>query len=123
MRRKRILWFAVRAIPIFILAAALFGFFVKALWNWLVPPIFGWQAIGYWQAIGLLVLSKILFGGFRGGRGWGGPGRFGPGGRMAWRQRWESMSEEERERFRAGMGSRCGPFGPPPDEEPGNASA
>lgn len=37
------------------------------LWNWLVPDVFGWSVITYWQATGLLVLSKILFGGFGGG--------------------------------------------------------
>jgi Ca2+/H+ antiporter, TMEM165/GDT1 family len=88
-----------------ILAAAVLSFFVMHLWNWLMPALFGTHLITFWQALGVLVLSKILFGGFRGR----------PGGRMQWRrrmmERWEKMSPEEREKFRAGLGERCGPFG------------
>jgi len=40
------------------------GIIVMLLWNWLVPSIFGWSAVNYWQAIGLLALSRILLGGF-----------------------------------------------------------
>jgi hypothetical protein len=46
--------------------AAVFGLVVMSLWNWLMPTLFGWHVISYWQALGLLILSKILFGGFRG---------------------------------------------------------
>jgi len=83
---------------------ALFGFVVKWLWNWLMPALFGWHLITYWQAVGILILSKILFGGFRGHAG---PSRH-------WRrrmfERWEQMTPEEREKFRQGIESRCGPF-------------
>ena len=51
---------------IVIAAVAIFGFIVEHLWNWLIPAIFGWHAINFWQAVGILLLSKILFGGFRG---------------------------------------------------------
>jgi hypothetical protein len=84
-----------------IIGAIVFGFIVKGLWNVLVPPIFGWHTITFWQALGLLLLSKILFGGFHrhGGRDHG-----------RWKQRmkdrWEQMTPEEREKFRKGM--RCG---------------
>ncbi len=47
--------------------AALFAAGVMYLWNWLMPDLFGLKMIGYWQAIGLLVLSKILFSGWSGG--------------------------------------------------------
>lgn len=43
--------------------ALLFGFVVAWLWNALMPEIFGLGKIGYWQAVGLLVLAKIFFGG------------------------------------------------------------
>ena len=70
----------VRA-PRFLLIGALFvavaGFVVMSLWNGLMPAIFGLPPIGFWQAMGLLILSKILFGGFRGGR---------PGRHMPWRR-------------------------------------
>jgi hypothetical protein len=43
--------------------AFLVGFVVQALWNWLMPPIFGLPALTYWQAWGLLVLAHLLLGG------------------------------------------------------------
>jgi hypothetical protein len=84
-----------------LMAVGLFGFLVMSLWNWLGPAVFGLQAITFWQALGILVLSKLLFGGF-GGR----PRR---GGHFSRRMiaRWEQMSPEEREKFRQGMGG-CG---------------
>jgi hypothetical protein len=89
-----------------VLGILVFGFVVMRLWNWLMPALFGLRAIGFWQAVGLLVLSKILFGGFR---RHGGPG-------MYWRrriiERWEQMTPEEREKFREGMRGRCGGFRP-----------
>lgn len=77
---------------------AALGWVVMLLWNWLMPELFfGTKEIGYLQAIGLLILSKILFGGFRHGC----PARW-------HRQRWEQMSPEEREKFRLGMRGCCG---------------
>jgi hypothetical protein len=85
------------------LAVTVFTFVVMSLWNWLMPSIFGLHAITFGQALGLLILSKILFGGFRGHSG-------GPG--MHWRrrmmERWEQMSPEEREKFKEGMRGKCG---------------
>ena len=90
------------------LAATVFSFVVMALWNRLMPGIFGLHAISFWQALGLLVLSKILFGGFRGR----------PAFAMHWRhrmmERWEHMTSEEREKFRAGLRGGCGPWGSSP---------
>ena len=85
------------------LAVTVISFIVMSLWNALMPGIFAVRAISFWQALGLLVLSKILFGGFR------------PyaGGGARWRrrmiERWEQMTPEERERFRQGMRRGCGP--------------
>lgn len=71
------------------------SFVVMELWNALIPRLFGGPVVSFWQAAGLLVLSRLLFGGFRGGRhGWRHRG---------WRERWERMSPEERERFRDGF--------------------
>ena len=93
-----------------LLAVAVFGFVVMRLWNWLTPALFGWHEINFWQALGILILSKILFGGFR---GHGGPHRH-------WRhrlmERWAQMTPEEREKLRQSMGGRCGHFGPPASE-------
>src|SRR5258708_15092540 len=62
MRRR---WFFL--VPAAIVGIALFvvlgGELVLHLWNWLLPPLFGWRAITFWQALGLLVLCRILFGG------------------------------------------------------------
>jgi hypothetical protein len=89
----RILKFVLFAV-LFVAALATLGFVVKGLWNWLMPALFGWKLIGYWQAVGLMILSKILFGGFSGSRGRGGYRR----PRM--RERWGQMTPEEREKFR-----------------------
>jgi len=45
----------------------LFTFVVMWLWNWLVPELFNGPVLGYWQTLGLLVLSKIIFSGIGGG--------------------------------------------------------
>ena len=82
-----------------ILFVLLFGFVTMSLWNWLVPLLFQGPVISFWQALGLLLLSKILLGGF-GGRRWGGHG---PG--MHWKHRYynklSGMSPEDREQFKA----------------------
>ena len=51
-----------------IAAIAGFGFVIMWLWNWLVPELFSGPVLTYWQTIGLLVLSKILFSGIGGGK-------------------------------------------------------
>lgn len=85
---------------------------VQQLWNWLAPSLFGWRTITFWQALGLLVLCRLLFGRF-GGRGFG-PPHF----RRRWDRRWEQMTPEEREKFRQGMRGRCGFGGGEPAAEP-----
>ena len=101
----------------FVLFAAMFvtvcGFVVMSLWNWLMPALFGWHVISFGQAVGILILSKILFGGFRGR----------PGRHIYWRrrmmERWEQMTPEEREKFSQGMHGCCGPFGAPAAQSKG----
>jgi hypothetical protein len=82
-------------------AVVVVSFLVMALWNVLMPGIFAVRAITFWQALGLLVLSKLLFGGFR-------PY---PGSSPRWRrrmmERWEQMTPEEREKFKHGMRHGC----------------
>jgi hypothetical protein len=95
---------AVKAVVMGTVAIALFGLVVMSLWNWLMPTIFGLRTITFWQALGLVFLSKILFGGFRGRMG---------GGRRQWlrrmRERWERMTPEQREKLREGVRGFCGP--------------
>jgi hypothetical protein len=97
----------LRFVAFAVLGAAVFGYVVMRLWNWLTPALFGWHLITFWQALGILLLSKILFGGFRGR----------PMRGMYWRrrmmERWEKMTPEEREKFRQGLRGRCGSFGTP----------
>lgn len=94
--RKRFVFIA----PLAIAAVFLVGLLVMVLWNRVVAPATGWHALSYWQALGLLLLSKILFG-FGGGHSRG-------GWRPRMRERWESMNPEEREKFREAMRARYG---------------
>lgn len=100
-------WFLI--VPLAILGILLFiaigGGLVMQLWNWLLPSLFGWRIITFWQAVGILALCRILFGGF----GRHGFSRSNFRRRMA--ERWERMTPEQREKFRQGMRGRCGPFG------------
>lgn len=86
-------------------ATLLFGFVVMSLWNAILPAVLGVKAISFMQALGILVLSKILFGGF--GRG-GGFARK----RMEWKQqmeqKWATMTPEEKEKFKSEWKHRCG---------------
>jgi hypothetical protein len=111
-RWKRLILIA----PLAILGMALFifigGEIVMHLWNWLLPPLFGWRQVSFWQALGTLTLCRILFGGF----GWSGSGRSNFRRRME--QRCEHMTPEERERFRQRMRERWG-FGPSTSESKG----
>ena len=73
-RAVRIAMAAIVGVIMAALIALVFGVLVKALWNWVMPPVFGLGTVTYWQAFGLLVLGKLLFGSVRGssGRGFGG---------------------------------------------------
>jgi hypothetical protein len=106
--RKHWMHKGLKFVLIAAVAIAVFSFVVMNLWNWLMPALFGRPLITFWQALGLLVLSRILLGGFH--------GRHGPP-HWYWRrrimERWEQMTPEEREKFRQGM-TGWGPFGPPP---------
>lgn len=86
----------VKVIAIVIVAALVLGFVVMHLWNWLMPSIFGLRSITFWQAIGLLLLSKLLLGGFHKH----GAHRYGWKRQME--QKWDRMTPEERESFRKG---------------------
>jgi hypothetical protein len=115
--------------PAAILGLVIFTFIggevVKLLWNWLAPTLFGLRLITFWQALGLLALSRILFGGF--GLGGGGnrrsrrriDGRINERIRERMDERWDQMTPEERERIRQGMRGSCG-SGPSTSESTGS---
>jgi hypothetical protein len=96
------MWKVLKVVVFVALALLVFGFVTEHLWNWLMPAIFGLKTITFVQALGLVVLSKILLGGFHkhggGHRGW----------KRGMEERWGRMTPEERERFRAGMKGRRG---------------
>jgi len=101
--KRKLIWIAPLAILAMLLFVAIGGEVVRLLWNWLLPPLFGWPQVSFWQALGILALCRILFGGF----GLHGSGRSGFRRRLA--ERWEHMTPEERERIRQGLHDRCGP--------------
>jgi len=90
-------------IPLFIMVAiagiALFGWIVMLLWNAVMVAAVGANVITFWQALGLLVLSRILVGGFGGGKN-----------RRSnnWRGKWMSMTPEERIKFKEDWKQRGG---------------
>lgn len=115
MRRTR--WLII---PVGLLAvvafAAVGGYVVRWLWNTLLPPLFGLPPVTFWQALGLLALCRILFGGFamQGGSG------------SHYRRRWEAMTPEERElvreRLRQRLRERWGYAPEPPVRDPGRSA-
>ena len=97
-------WYLLFIPPAIVFFTWICGEVVMHLWNWLAPMLFGLHQITFWQALGLLILCRILFG------SWSGGDRSKSRRRRA--EQWEGMTPEEREKFRQGM--RCGPFGRPP---------
>lgn len=99
----------LKILVIAIIAISLITFLTMTLWNWLIPPLFHGPVITFWQALGLLILSKLILFGSR--------GRPGPPP-WAWRrrvmERWDHMTPEERDQFRQGLKSRS--RGPDPPE-------
>ncbi len=96
---------ALLCIPLFIGLAFLFGLIVKLLWNALMPDIFGLPIITYWQAIGLLLLTHILFHGKH-------CGHFKSHGHgHQWRENFAEkiaeMTPEQRERFQKEWDQGC----------------
>ncbi|HVI08438.1 MAG TPA: hypothetical protein VND65_09110 [Candidatus Binatia bacterium] len=108
--RRRIFWIAPLAILAIVAFVGLGGYVVMHLWNWLLPALFGWRLITFWQAVGLLALCRILFGRI-GGRGFARPNF-----RQGWRSRWENMTPEEREKLRQNWRGRCSSWEPPKAE-------
>lgn len=108
---KRKIWFFLLAFPLFFF---LMGYVVMLLWNYTLAEITPVQRINFWQAMALLLLCRILFGGFR----FGGPknrGGIPPQQVQQWREKWTHMSDEERERFKSAWKKRCSP--PPPSDD------
>ncbi|MBA3648890.1 MAG: hypothetical protein H0W62_10145 [Chitinophagales bacterium] len=106
---------AIKMVALFLLTGTLMSFLLMTLWNWLMPAIFNLGMINFWQALGVLVLTKLLFGFGRGG--WIHAGKYygGSNGKEKggyWKQKMEeklkNMTPEEREKFRTEWRKRCG---------------
>lgn len=86
-------------------AVAAFGWVTQLLWNWIVPALFAGPLISFWQALGLLALSKILFSGFGGKGSHHKCGHYGY--ENSWKRRWSEkfsgLKPEEREAFKKKM--------------------
>jgi type VI protein secretion system component VasK len=110
MRRKNLAKVIVGFAVFALVFVTVFGWAVHQLWNVLMPELFGLPRIGFWQALGLLTLSWLLFGGWRGmprrRHSWGG----GPCGR------WEGLTAEERKRLARRMFSGEAGEAPPGQE-------
>jgi Ca2+/H+ antiporter, TMEM165/GDT1 family len=89
-------------IPVFAaIAMLLFTWIVMALWNAILPVVFGIKAITLIQALGILILSKILFGGIHGGC------RSRHSHMHEWKNKWMQMTDEEKARMREEWRNRC----------------
>ncbi len=99
----------LKFIKFFVLGFAIVSllvFIVMSLWNWLVPELFNGPSINFWQAGGILLLSKILFWGF------GHHGHHNSERKEFWKKKFQekmcTMSPEDRERLQAKLRSKCG---------------
>lgn len=102
-RNRRMFPFPLLIIPIIFIV----GLIVMLLWNAVLPTAIHASTINYWQALGLLALCRILFGGCcrrtrdRRPEMWHGRS-------VQWREKWKNMSDEERAKFRDEWRRRCG---------------
>ena len=99
MRGRRWVWKGLAFAGFAVIALAVLSWVVMLLWNALLPGLFGVRPLHYLQAAGLLVLSRLLLGGLR--------GHHGPWRHRGWRERWESLTPEERERLREKYARHC----------------
>ena len=100
-RTRRFFFFPVFIAGLFAISAV-----VMLLWNWIIPSISTFQALTYWQAMGLLVLSRILFGGFKFGRHHRAVHRHFEN-HAPFRDKLMDMTDEERQQFKNQWKKRC----------------
>ena len=89
----------------FIAALFLLPYIVMLLWNTILPAVIGVKTITYLQAVGIFLLSKILFGGFRFG------GKHHYRHKMMkqhFQDKFMTMNSEERENFKQKWREKCG---------------
>ena len=108
-------WWILKGIKIAIMVLIFItamSYVVMMLWNWLMPAVFSLGMITFWQALGILVLAKVLFGFGRGGWGHHSSHHWKRGGSPEWKEKMEeklkNMSPEDRDKLRAEWRKRCG---------------
>ena len=89
-------------IAVFLILFTAVSWIVMLLWNAILPDIAGVKPLNFWKAAGLLILAKILFGGF-GGRG----SRWKHARKGHWKNKWMNMSEEERQEAKSRWKEYC----------------
>jgi len=99
----------------------LLSFIVMALWNNILTVVLHVSAVTFWQALGILVLSKILFGGFKGKGRWGHRNEKWRREREEMHEKWHTMTPEEREKIKQEWRNRCRVWKKPDTEQ--NAGA
>lgn len=95
-----------------IVMMALLGWVVMCLWNNVLAAVLPVSVVTFWQALGILLLSKILFGGFHGRWGSHRGGRWG----KEMQEKWHGMTPEEREKIKQEWRNRCRVWGKPANE-------
>lgn len=94
-------------IPLMLVAAITFGAVVMLLWNWLIPDLFNGPAVSLWEAIGLLVLGRLLTGSLPGSHNkWKDYANY----KQEWKEKWANLTPEEREALKSRYRHRCKSF-------------
>jgi hypothetical protein len=87
-------------VPLILLAIVGVGFLTMGLWNWLMPALFNLPEITIWQTAGLMLLARLVLGGFGGHHGHRGHHHRDYRMRGQLFEKWEKMTPEDREKFR-----------------------
>jgi hypothetical protein len=117
MKRHGKIWHHIFIIPAAAAFIGVFGCAVMVLWNALLPRIAGLPPINFWEAAGLLILARILFGGLW-GTGWH------RGHKNIFREKWLHMNEDERKDFAARLQGfhHCHPGSPAEEDNPSGSN-
>lgn len=75
------------------------AFILKILWNMLIPALFGGPFIGFFHAVGLLLIGKVI----SGGRNYHEPRGKNREWKRKMKEKMEKMSPEERREFKEKM--------------------
>ncbi|TDH26224.1 hypothetical protein EXU57_12100 [Segetibacter sp. 3557_3] len=93
-------------------AILLLSFVVMSLWNGVLVKVVPVSPVSFGQALGIFVLSKILFSGFK-GRGWGNRGRWS----QQLKDKWQMMTPEEQQKFKQDWRNRCSRWSTRPETQ------